>query len=165
MNREQLIEKIVQIELDCFLQTNHGQQKAKCQEQPETFVLSRMSKWFLFDERILLSYYQDLKDYLTKNLNIITIKYAYMMFYEETVEFSLLNYDLPTISEEKEGKINNLVRQVIKWDAEAEKHPGYIKERPRYNIPNQNITSLETYLYGEYATYSEQTLNLLAKQF
>lgn len=169
MNKEDMIQEIVSKELNDFLTTVDLDGKARCQEFPENFIVSRFCQWFTFEEGILQSYLDDLNLYQDKGRNIVTDKYAYMMEYQGLTEESDIINQLPTISDQKKILTHQLVTRMLEWTTEADaviEIGEYLPKRPlRKSDESGKITSTETYLTGEYYTYSEETLIRMLNYF
>lgn len=169
MNKEYLIQEIVALELNDFLTTFDLDGRARCQEHPENFVVSRFCQWYIFDEQILASYLNDIQHYHQQSRNIITDKYAYMMFIQNEKESNQTVSQLPKISAQKKIFVRQLVAMMLDWTLEAESlvvEYNDIPQRPLLKADETGkITSTETYLSGEYCTYSEETLMRLLNYF
>lgn len=164
MDRNELISKIVAIELDFFQNTKSLGGPAPCQSQIQTFVLARTGQWNLYPTAVLESYLHDLENALTHHQNLITLKYAYMMKTTSPAEYENIKDKLPVISQEKENMVNAIVLINMFWEEELRrKHPELInKNRPLYTHEDDDRrVSVETYLRGELLTYGNKTLNLL----
>lgn len=164
MEKEKLIEKIVSIEHNFFRSTKSIDGPAPCQSQENTFILARTAQWSLYPNEVLESYLNDLENSLKNNQNLISIKYGYMMKNTSPSEYEKIKNKLPLISEKKENMIEAIVLINMFWEEEVRKD--YInlanKNRPLYSKDDtlRNV-SIETYLRGEFSTYSENTLELL----
>jgi hypothetical protein len=75
--KEVLISKILDLKLEMFL-TVPTEQKASCQEYPDSFRLHRRAQFALWSENTLRSYLKDLEKAETDGSNLMTIKYARM---------------------------------------------------------------------------------------
>jgi hypothetical protein len=93
----------------------------------------------------------------------MTEKYARMMASTSPVEFAKFAHSLPQLAPEVPGLIENIVAIILKWEEDlSRRFPNVVnKGRPLFSSDDSvHVTSLETYLRGELATYSRRTLAL-----
>ncbi len=83
MEKEKLIEEILEKEWAYFSKLNNIGGKAACQDNREDFIIMRKSQWETFNEETLLSYLEDLN---SKN-NPLFHKYGQMMKYNSPQEY------------------------------------------------------------------------------
>ena len=148
-SREELITRIVELELEMFLAVP-ADGSYSCQQDPEGFGLHRRVQFSIWSEAALQSYLADLHGAKEDGINLMTIKYARMQ-------------DL--IARENR---NPLIAEIIgiqhRWQEEmVQKYP-YLMAGARHlpeSDDNAEGTSFETYLRGELETYSDDTLALL----
>jgi hypothetical protein len=76
-DKKEIIEHIVEIELQMFL-TVSTEQKANCQEDPESFRLHRRAQFSAWSDDTLGSYLADLERANEAGENLMTLKYARM---------------------------------------------------------------------------------------
>ena len=149
LDKEQLTDKIVELELEMFL-TVPTKQKAGCQEDPDSFILMRKSQFSPWTQDTLSSYLKDLQDGKKANRNLMTEKYARM---DNLIPQKNFN---PAIAK--------VVEIQKKWQKDMiERYPKIMmKGRPMSSSEDtQYWTSFETYLRCELETYSGKTLELL----
>ena len=159
MEKEKIIEKILEKEWKYFSNLNNIGGRADCQDNREDFIIMRKSQWETFNEEILLSYLEDLN---SKN-NPLFQKYAQMMKYNSPEEYEKIKDILEKASEEKTDLVNKIMFIYMEWEKEFfERYPIFSSMgRPLYSSEDDNIeTSIETYLRGELLSYSEKTLKL-----
>lgn len=159
MEKEKIIEKILEKEWKYFSNLNNIGGRADCQDNREDFIIMRKSQWETFNEETLLSYLEDLN---SKN-NPLFQKYAQMMKYNSPEEYEKIKDILEKASEEKIDLVNKIMFIYMEWEKEFfEKYPIFSSMgRPLYSSEDDNIeTSIETYLRGELLSYSEKTLKL-----
>ena len=159
MEKEKIIEKILEKEWKYFSNLNNIGGRADCQDNREDFIIMRKSQWETFNEETLLSYLEDLN---SKN-NPLFQKYAQMMKYNSPEEYEKIKDILEKASEEKIDLVNKIMSIYMNWEKEFfEKYPIFSSMgRPLYSSEDDNIeTSIETYLRGELLSYSEKTLKL-----
>ena len=159
MEKEKIIEKILEKEWKYFSNLNNIGGRADCQDNREDFIIMRKSQWETFNEETLLSYLEDLN---SKN-NPLFQKYAQMMKYNSPEEYEKIKDILEKASEEKIDLVNKIMSIYMNWEKEFfEKYTIFSSMgRPLYSSEDDNIeTSIETYLRGELLSYSEKTLEL-----
>lgn len=159
MEKEKIIEKILEKEWKYFSNLNNIGGRADCQDNREDFIIMRKSQWETFNEETLLSYLEDLN---SKN-NPLFQKYAQMMKYNSPEEYEKIKDLLEKASEEKTDLVNKIMFIYMEWEKEFfERYPIFSSMgRPLYSSEDDNIeTSIETYLRGELLSYSEKTLKL-----
>ena len=159
MEKEKIIEEILEKEWKYFSNLNNIGGRADCQDNREDFIIMRKSQWETFNEETLLSY---LKDLNSKN-NPLFQKYAQMMKYNSPEEYKKIKDILEKASDEKTDLVNKIMFIYMEWEKEFfERYPIFSSMgRPLYSSEDDNIeTSIETYLRGELLSYSEKTLKL-----
>lgn len=159
MEKEKIIEKILEKEWKYFSNLNNIGGRADCQDNREDFIIMRKSQWETFNEETLLSYLEDLN---SKN-NPLFQKYAQMMKYSSPEEYEKIKDILEKASDEKTDLVNKIMFIYMEWEKEFfERYPIFSSMgRPLYSSEDDNIeTSIETYLRGELLSYSEKTLKL-----
>lgn len=167
MRKEALIAKIIDLEWNMFQKVSNIGGKASCQENPETFKIMRYSQAISWAEDALESYLTDLSEAQKNKRNLLTEKYARMMKSTSPWEYyDRIEHWLPTLEPETLQLIDNIVKIVLEWEKElAAKYPNLVERgRPIHSTDDsQFVTSIETYLRGELATYSLTTLELFYK--
>ena len=159
MEKEKIIEKILEKEWKYFSNLNNIGGRADCQDNREDFIIMRKSQWETFNEETLLSYLEDLN---SKN-NPLFQKYAQMMKYNSPEEYEKIKDILEKASDEKNDLVNKIMFIYMEWEKEFfERYPIFSSRgRPLYSSEDDDIeTSIETYLRGELLSYSEKTLKL-----
>ena len=159
MEKEKIIEKILEKEWKYFSNLNNIGGRADCQDNREDFIIMRKSQWETFNEETLLSYLEDLN---SKN-NPLFQKYAQMMKYNSPEEYEKIKDILEKASDEKNDLVNKIMFIYMEWEKEFfERYPIFSSMgRPLYSSEDNDIeTSIETYLRGELLSYSEKTLKL-----
>ena len=159
MEKEKIIEKILEKEWKYFSNLNNIGGRADCQDNKEDFIIMRKSQWETFNEETLLSYLEDLN---SKN-NPLFQKYAQMMKYNSPEEYEKIKDILEKASDEKTDLVNKIMFIYMEWEKEFfERYPIFSSMgRPLYSSEDDDIeTSIETYLRGELLSYSEKTLKL-----
>ncbi len=165
---EQLIFDIAQVEWELFQNVQNTGGRASCQNDPDTFFKMRMSQWMVYSKETLESYMEDLESSIRQGRNLIFEKYGFMMETTYPEEFEEIKEHLPKVSSETEKMIDEMADIHVKWDKEVyEKYP-HIRENGRVFRSSEdsvyNGSSSESYLRGEYKTYSPKTVELIYKQ-
>jgi hypothetical protein len=157
------INQIIEIEWNMFENVSNIGDKASCQKDPETFKIMRSSQFSSWSDDVLKSYLNDLISAREKGRNLMTEKYARMMEFTSPEEYKNIAQFLPAINKKNLELINEIVRDILEWENELSRKFPYIKSRGRpahSSGDSQYTTSIETYLRGELATYSFNTLIL-----
>jgi len=97
MEKEKLIEEILEKEWAYFSKLNNIGGRAACQDNREDFIIMRKSQWETFNEETLLSYLDDLN---SKN-NPLFQKYGQMMKYNSPQEYEKVKDILENPSKNK----------------------------------------------------------------
>ncbi|MBN1848574.1 MAG: DUF4125 family protein [Deltaproteobacteria bacterium] len=149
--KNELIQEIVEIELEMFL-TVPTQEKANCQNYPDSFRLHRKAQFNTWSEATLESYLNDLNRAKDNDVNLMTIKYARM--------------DNLIPKEKHNPLIEKIIPIQYQWQKEMmEKYPRLMAGARPISQSDDSFyrISFETYLRGELETYSDETLELLYK--
>lgn len=160
---KEIIEDIVQKEYAMLDKVNNTGGRAWCQDHFDAFRLMRASQFLVWPDQILESYLDDLKDAEKTGRNLLFEKYAWMMMFALPEEFEKVEHVLPVFSTDKIRRMEETVGIQVAWAGEfAESYP-FIggQGRPIYSSQDKpNNTSVETYMRGELATYSDRTETL-----
>lgn len=162
MEKEKLIDEILEKEWNYFSNLNNIGGRADCQDNREDFIIMRKAQWLTFNEETLLSYFEDLN---SKN-NPLFQKYGQMMKYNSPKEYKKIKNLLEQPSSQKLGLVEKIMEIYMKWEEEFFKaYPIFSSMgRPLYSKQDDDEdTSIETYLRGELLSYSEKTLALYLK--
>ena len=162
MEKEKLIDEILEKEWKYFSNLNNIGGRADCQDNREDFIIMRKAQWLTFNEETLLSYLEDLN---SKN-NPLFQKYGQMMKYNSPKEYEKIKNLLEQPSSQKLGLVEKIMEIYMKWEEEFFKaYPIFSSMgRPLYSKQDDDEdTSIETYLRGELLSYSEKTLALYLK--
>lgn len=155
------VEEIVAQEWVMFDQVHNIGGRASCQDDRTTFEIMRSSQLLAWSEEMLDSYAGDLRDAKLSGRNLLAEKYGYMMERTSPAEFERIREALPPISAEKRALIDHICAAHMVWWKELNEAYPILTGRGRSgNRKDDGVagTSFETYLRGELATYSRQTL-------
>ena len=164
--KEDIVTRIVDAEWEMFHNVPNIGGTASCQQDRKTFEVNRTSQAMSWSEGILESYMNDLIEAKSSGRNLLTEKYGRMMESTSPEEYAQIKRWLPSLSREASLLIEEIIRITLKWDrAMQEKYPYIVRRsRPLYSTEDtRSVTSMETYLRGELATYSLKTLKLYCK--
>jgi hypothetical protein len=163
MIREAIIAGIIAIEWRMFQDVPNIGGTAPCQQERQTFEIMRMSQAASWSEAALESYLDDLTEAQKQERNLMTEKYARMMKSTSPAEYARIERLVPPVGSEALLLIDEIATIILDWEEElSRKYPLVLREgRPiRSSSDTVFVTSLETYLKGELATYSLKTLKL-----
>ena len=164
MNRTKfLVDELVAREWEMFSRVPNSGGQASCQQSPGTFAIMRAAQLASWSDALLESYLTDLKDATHTGRNLLTEKYGHMMRSTAPDEYARIARLLPVVAPRALELIAQIVPIILAWEvALARLYPSLMaKGRPIYRSEDRpQVTSLETYLTGELATYSIGTLEL-----
>lgn len=161
-----LIDDIVRLEWEAFDKVQNEGGRANCQDDFETFSIMRRSQFLTWDVATLASYDVDLERAALSGRNLVQEKYARMMASTAPARHAEFAYLLPPLSAWQRIAISRIVDAQLAWRALfAQDYPrlSRLARSMRSDDDTAAITSFETYLRGELATYSEETLRAYAK--
>jgi hypothetical protein len=161
--KEELITKIVAMEWNMFQNVANIGGRAACQNDFDTFSIMRSSQAIAWSEATLASYLEDLAEAQENGRNLLTEKYARMMEFTAPLEYARIQHHLPPLEQETLLLIDRIAQINLAWEEEIKARFPYIRQRGRPASSSDDaphITSIETYLRGELATYSPRTLAL-----
>jgi hypothetical protein len=162
-SKEELLNEIIETEWKMFEDVVNIGGLAACQEDPETFKIMRYSQEMSWPEPVLQSYLNDLKEAEKNGRNLLSEKYARMMESTSPLEYKNIHHLIPKLEPEIPLLIDRIVEIMLEWQEEVSQKFPYITSRGRplrMSEDSQFVTSFETYLRGELATYSKRTLKL-----
>ena len=161
--KEELIAKIVATEWTMFQNVTNVGGRAACQDDFKTFNIMRSCQASAWSEAALASYLEDLTEAQEIGRNLLTEKYARMMEFTAPSEYALIQNQLPPVEQEAQLLIDRITKIHLAWEEEIRANYPYIRRRGRPASASDDtyyLTSIETYLRGELATYSTRTLAL-----
>ena len=165
MDKEKLIESIVELEWPMFREVN-GDTRADCQENYPMFVNMRTSQFSAWNEEALSAYREDLLAAEREQHNLLRDKYIHMMASTEPEGYLHFLPELPPVSEEKKELVEAIWQLMLPQTMELRrKYPNVGKlGRPLLSADERNgYASVETYEKGELMTYGEKTLRALLR--
>ncbi len=163
MEKEQLIESIVELEWPMFREVN-GDTRADCQENYPMFVNMRTSQFAAWNREALEAYREDLLTAEREQHNLLRDKYIHMMASTDPEGYLHFVPELPPVSEEKKQLVESIWQLMRPQTVELRrKYPNVGKMgRPLRSSDERNgYASVETYEKGELMTYGEKTLRAL----
>lgn len=158
------IERIIEKEWSMFHSVNEGQQKASCQESPQTFAAMRRCQFLAWSEAACQSYERDLDAAAAAGRNLPEEKYIHMMASCTPERYELVKDRLPEISDEQRTLAKQLTDRLMEQtEVMRAQWPflGVIGRPVHADADDEYNTSIETYNLGEFLTYSPETLRLL----
>ena len=164
MKKDEIIEKIIELEWEMFRKVNEGLAVAPCQTDRKAFYGTRWGQFESWDEETCRSYFGDLKKAQKDGTNLPEQKYIYMMKRTAPEQFRLMKSRVKPVSETAERLSRKITDELIEQTAELRcKFPlvGGSGRPLRSAGDTAYETSVETYQLGELYTYSEKTLRLL----
>ncbi len=158
-----IIEHIIDKEYAMLDQVHGLDGRASCQDHFSEFRLMRASQFLVWPEEICESYLADLWAAEKIGRNLIFEKYAWMMQASLPEEFQKVCHVLPQFTQKQIERMERIVKIQVAWaEAFVEKYP-VCGSRGRLLHTWQDTphdTSVETYMRGELATYSDATVQL-----
>ena len=159
------VKAIVEMEWQLFDKVRNIGGRASCQDDKHTFFIMRSSQLMAWSTEMQDSYYYDLLSAHRDGRNLLSEKYAYMMERTSPEEFQRIQDSIPPRSAQKDEKIAFICEAHVHWqEALAKRYPRLAGSGRSIHQSEDSIsnTSLETYLWGELATYSTKTIQLYA---
>ncbi|MCI8991591.1 MAG: DUF4125 family protein [Eubacterium sp.] len=160
LSRQDKIQKIIAIEWAMFDCVNKGKSRASCQDDPDTFLIMRQSQFEAWSDELLDSYLSDLLTADGKGINLVELKYLFMMCgrnLDEMIATSRYH------SAEACQLIKKIMNMINGWTMQLIRNFPQLKycSRPLRSIADSDTeTSMETYQKSELYTYSEETIRL-----
>lgn len=158
-------EQIAALEWELFDKVHNRGGRAACQDDKRTFFIMRMSQFSAWTEDMRRSWLDDLRAAQAAGRNPLAEKYGYMMARTSPAEYEQIKDQLPPRTAEKDALIASICAAHVGWLEElAARYPNLTGRGRaiRRAADSPASTSLESYLWGELATYSHRTLALYA---
>ena len=159
----ELVKEIIALEWELFDKVQNRGGRAACQDDKRTFEIMRASQLEAWSVPMRESWYRDLAEARAAGRNPMSEKYGYMMARTSPAEYEQIAHLLPARTEEKDKLIDFICQAHVMWQEKVTaKYPHLAgRGRPiRRDSDSVAVTSMETYLWGELATYSLKTLQL-----
>ena len=163
MDKQLLIDEIVNLEWKMFSGVNNKGGKAACQMDPATFRIMRHSQSSTWDDALLTSYLDDLKSAQQQGRNLMSEKYARMMESTFPEEYAQLADRLPPVDSGAAKQIEEIVAIHLKWKEALDQSYPHLGDRGRplrTQDDSTGLPSLETYMRAELKTCSPKTIAL-----
>ncbi len=163
MDKNTLIERIMDIEWQMFSSVNNAGGKAACQTDSATFRIMRASQCAAWDKALLASWLADFEAAQAQGRNLMSEKYARMMESTFPEEYALIADRLPPLDPGAAQKIEEIVAVHLKWKEYLDARYPHLGERGRplrSRDDSTGLPSLETYMRAELQTLSPGTIAL-----
>lgn len=161
MEKEQLIENILDLEWPRFSSINAADAKASCQMDGERFRKMRSCQYECWSGRRLACWLADLREAEQMGRNLPLEKYIRMMEITDPVAYSQFSSDLPEISADVRELADKIIAIQVRWKEDADRrYPALMNHsRASRTDGSSNRASFENYLRSELLTCSSSTLN------
>ena len=160
MNKDELIDAIVQIEWPMFAGVNNEGGKAACQMDLATFRIMRISQYSAWGEELLESCLADLRAAQNQGRNLMTEKYARMMKTTFPDEYPAIEKSLPPLDPAAARQIEDIVACHVQWKTALDQKYPHLGDRSRPVRTQEDragLPSVETYTRAELQTCSPRT--------
>ena len=129
MNKDELIDAIVQIEWPMFAGVNNEGGKAACQMDLATFRIMRISQYSAWGEELLESCLADLRAAQNQGRNLMTEKYARMMKTTFPDEYPAIEKSLPPLDPAAARQIEDIVACHVQWKTALDQKYPHLGDR------------------------------------
>lgn len=166
MDREKVIDEIVNLEFEAFDKVQNVGGRAECQNNFPTFYVMRKSQYLTWTDDMLIAIKELWLYNKKKGWNMITEKYGRMMESTAPEEYEQIKANFPEKSERTIQIVNQIAKIQVEWMKDfALKYPKLASNARDITSDADDIdnASYETYLKGELLTYSEELLNMYAR--
>ena len=155
-DKDKLINSIIAEEWEMLLQVQQAQGTPSGDER--SFYVKRFGWLSGFADDTLQSYLSDLRVSKNANINMIALKYAYMMQKTDYAYFDdNLRKNVPAVSDAKKAMVDQTVAKLLDYKKTV---PGFGDGVTAEGI---KMPSFEAYIMGELETYTEPTLKLIKR--
>lgn len=165
-SKEELVERIVQMEWNAFDKVINEGGRAGCQDDWDTFSIMRRSQYCTWTQEMLLQYAVEFQLSIHRGWNPIMEKYGRMEQSTAPEEWEKIKAQFPVIPEQKQAIMEEIIRIQVGWmEGFAAEYPGMAQNARRIHTSEDKPwdTSYETYLRGEMGTYSDRMLELYGR--
>jgi len=165
---EQVMREVLDLEWEMFHSVQGIDGPSACQQDRKTFEIMRSSQLKGWNDEVVASYRDDLRQAKGQGRNLMAEKYGRMMECTSPCEYRRIAPGLPALDPEAVPLIERILDMSVRWMEEvAAKYPHVgAQGRPVRNSGDTPYSpSFETYTRGELATYSVRTLHLLEKHY
>lgn len=159
MERNELIDSIVETEWRAFDLTRNEGGRASCQNDWPTFSIMRKSQYMTWPDDMLAGYLEHFLKCFNSGRNLITEKYGRMMESTAPDEYAKIKDAFPEISPERKQLADMIIAIQVGWmETFAAEYPKLAGNARSIHTSEDNEynTSYETYLRGELGTYSDE---------
>lgn len=166
MERNEVIEKIVEAEWKAFDITRNEGGRASCQNDWRTFSIMRKSQYMTWPDEMLDTYLKYFTQCFETGRNLITEKYGRMMESTAKDKYEKIKEAFVPLGEERIALQNMITSIQVSWMEEfANEYPLLAGNARSIHTEedNENNTSYETYLRGELGTYSEELIGMYGR--
>ena len=166
MDRELMLEQIIEKEWQAFTTAPNQGGRAPCQDDPETFFIMRRSQYMTWDDALLESWLADICAAEQAGWNVMTEKYARMEESLDPARYDEIRHMLPQRSDTHRAVAEQIVQIQVGWmEAFAAEYPKFAGRARNIHTAEDTrfATSYETYLRAELGTYSDNTLMLYGR--
>lgn len=160
VTKEQIIQQIISLEWKMMVSITAIDDPEKCREDPATFQIMRTSQHLVWNEDTLASFLADLQLAESRHVNMVAERYAHMMKVTNPSEYEQIKDDLQPVSAEAAELVEKVMKILSVWTAEVDLRYPNIRSFGRPATENGTWTAVDTYLRGEFLTYSAKTLTL-----
>lgn len=163
-----LTDELITREWHMMRRTENAGGRAACQDDREQFSRMRLAQFQTWDAESAARYLEDLKTAEREHINLIAVKYAYMMEHRFPEEYARLAPRLPAVPPEKRVLVERLTAMTVAWGEDfARAFPALAaRGRPIHSARDtEDDVSAETYARGELSSYSLATLESLLRHY
>ena len=167
-SRTELIEQIILLEREMFMEVQNEGGRADCQDDQETFVVMRRAQLEIWDVPMLESYLADLTAAKEHQRNLAAEKYGFMMAQTNPEGFEKIQHLLPPVTADKASLVQEAASYQLRWMEEfRQRYPlfGGMGRQLTEKAGSIGGTSFAAYIAGELLTYSEETLARMNAHF
>jgi hypothetical protein len=155
-DNDKLINSIIAEEWEMLTQVQQAQGAQLGDER--NFYIKRYGWLSGFAEDTLQSYLSDLRVSKNANINMVALKYAYMMQKTDFAYFDdNLRKNVPVVSDAKKEMVESTVAKLLEYKRSVPSADDVL------TAEGIKMPSYEAYILGELETYTESTLKLIKR--